>query len=75
MSHEGQFQQTLKQTIDNDDAQSALAILNQNRPLLNQYCVLIHFDYPRAVQLTNNTMLPICLTKITSWYVFDGNTQ
>ena len=51
----------LKQAIDKDDAQSALAILNQNRDLLNQYCVPIHFRFLlHAVQLTN--LLPICLT-------------
>ena len=51
----------LQQAIDKDDAQSALAILEKNRVLLNQYCVPIHFRFLlQAVQLTN--LLPICLT-------------
>ena len=36
-------EEALQQAIDNDDAQSTLAILNQNKDLLNQYskCVFI----------------------------------
>ena len=49
----------LEQAIDKDDAQSALAILNQNRDLLNQYCVPISFRFLlRSVQLTNASYLP-----------------
>src|SRR3990167_2107661 len=49
----------LKQAIDKDDAQSALAILNQNRDLLNRYCVPIYFRFLlRAAQLTNASYLP-----------------
>ena len=34
--------EALKRAIDNDDAQSTLAILNQNKNgLLNEYCVYI----------------------------------
>ena len=53
----------LKQAIDNDDAQSTLAILNQNRDLLNQYCVSIYFRFLLpSVLLFNWPMLPICHT-------------
>ena len=49
----------LKQAIDKDDARSALAILNQNRDLLNQYCVPIYFRFLlHSVQLTNASYLP-----------------
>ena len=51
-------EQQLKQAIDND-AQSALAILNQNRDLLNRYCVPIYFRFLlHAAQLTNASYLP-----------------
>ena len=49
----------LKQAIDKDDARSALAILNQNRDFLNQYCVQICFRFLlHTVQLTNASYLP-----------------
>ena len=51
--------QQLKQAIDNDDAQSALVILNQHKHLLNQYCV---YTLDFSFMLFNWPMLPICLT-------------
>ena len=49
--------QQLKQAIDNDDAQSALVILNQHKHLLNQYCVHPLWFLLHAVQLTNASYL------------------
>ena len=38
-------QQALEKAIESDDAQSTLAIINQNRDLLNQYWVLNDLSY------------------------------